>query len=436
MYDIEVVKYWPQWMSCYSSPASGSLLNQFFIEGGIVDYARIYNQIYAYGNRYNFYSQAREEWIVESPKLVTDSITISFHTSSTSGIVSRAHTLYDYQQSLTPTFYIDNGIIRFTNLDVVAFSAAPNANYQITLPPVVADSEIWVLERYWERHTTNPITVPTLTTRSIYYHDYNLNTELATGTVIINGGPPVNLTKIDKKNWLDDQAQLFNTKRFNSETNTALANRLKYGNFVRKTNKLKRRISVDSDTITAISWATSGVLNLQALGYTNITDIYIEYIPEYKVKTEIPYKTGYNTYRLDGIPEQDSLYVFSNNLTIPATSSANVVTTLRDTTSISAIYQSKVYEITRTNGYITSVSAVSGNLAETVTTVYLLKGIDTNTLNSTFWDNLPNQSKLSIATYIRERVPTTLGFGTWQNVRWLIEDVAQPQLTFIFEDLE
>jgi len=437
MRGIEIVKNWPQWMACYNSPASGSFLNQYIMQGGIVQYANLEDDIYSLRNKYTFYEQPRGEWLVETDKLESDNLTITYHTAISSGTATRCQNRFDFDRAITPCFFLDGFIIRFRNLDVVSTTTTPGSGYTVDIPAIVPDSSIWYLAgRYYERATErSPLTLTRRKETTLWYRSLELYTQTCTGSIRINDGPGIPLTRYDTPNWWDTLGNLESLYRFNDESNSAIAARAKARGYVGKTTgsrAIVQNLAVDSDNITAISWATSGTLTLADYGITNATRIWVYEVPQYQTINEVPRRVGYNTYRLLGVPESSLFYLG----TIPASASSNTLTTLRDTDTVEVLYRIKSYDLVTSGRYIVSVVPVSGNLMSDIVTVYVSRGVSNSTLYESYLSTLSTDMTISLSTYIHEKVGVTLGYTTWNRSPWFIEEEDKPEMSFILDDLE
>jgi len=436
MYDIEYIRHWPQWMACYSYPATGSLLNQFYIQGGIADYADVHNEIAAWRARYGFYTQPRNEWVAAVFEAIQGQVSITFHTSSTSGTATRVFDEYEFDHTLDPCFLVGPGVIRLRNLDMVSLSTIPASDYSVIIEEIVPDSPVWYLSsRYWER-TTSPVEILASHEITVKYHSLSLFTEMATGVIRVNGGPDIALTRVDHHNWWDDIAYLTSLRRFDDEDNINLAGRASYRNRVGKAGgaaAARNNIAVDSDTVSMLTWATSGALDIVANGISDAIAIIVERTPQYLTVRERPTSMGYNTYRLSGIPDNSLLYILSNTLTIPASAEGNLVTTYQSANNVEALYRVKTYDLAYSGRFITTVTPVSGNLSEDVVRVYVIRGVFTHTIDCSAYGTA---ELLHIAEFIRTAAPVTLGYGAWNRLTWLTEEDDTPQMAFILEDLE
>ena len=461
MYDIETLRYLPQWMNCkYAS--SGSLLYTFWISALLNNYADMKRDLQDSRaiSLYDTWCQVRNGWIAYTAELPSSTTTITFYTPTTTGTATRV-SLYDFVHSTVPVFVFDDpGIILLRNLDCIETTTTPGSDFLVTLEPLVKDSDIWYKTgNAFERmmigdsvdYSTGSIYFQRRVPTQIRYYPQRLTSSLnASGFIQINSNTRIPLTHVDLTNFWDDIGSLRGLDRLYDEDNYSYYLRQKsvyYINGGVQLARVKPGAARHLGLITTLQWCPSGALDLTTQGISDASEVLIPNLSKDSIFTENLQKISNNIYKSTYIPNTGSLYITVGGFLVSPASAVNNVITFYSNLSNSAVahYQYTAYTTTRnSSGYITLVSPVSGNIDYSQSyTVYVSRAINAHTLQSTEYksqiynpDGTANSFLKEIANNITSSIKITLGEVSWEKANWFTDTDIKPELEYLPRSLD
>ena len=459
MYGVEYMKYWPRWMNVRYPPSSGSLLATFYLASWLEQYANLTRDLddYRGGRLYGSWGQIRLGWIVYLSELPSKDISIVFSCPAGTGTASRAVTLYDFAHSTSPVFFLDSsGAILLRNLEVTEVLTTPSSDFTVSLEPLVPDTDVWwKTGREFERlpcqssnldNSNGILHFPFRSPVLLRYSSQSLTNSLdSSGSINIDGGPPIPLSKLDLFNTWDNTGSIRDLVRLPREDNYNYFLRQKSCYYIKGGTQLPRlesAIARSLDLITSFQWTPTGAVSLPSLGIIDAVEVVVYGLAKNSLRVENLRKISDNIYIATKIPTAGTLRVSVGGFsTHPVSSVDNIITFFNPPNDAAqASYGYESYTVTRdSSGYITLLAPVSGNIdAGREYTVYVSRSVIATTLSSPgYHSRLYNPSGggtdyfFNLASDIVNSVRVTLGKVQWEKAVWFTDDDVKPELTYV-----
>lgn len=452
-----LAEYFPQWMNMWynTDPASGSLFRRFLsvpqrdlllgqFNADSILRQRIYNPRLG---------EPRLGWTATSQTFGRDiTSVVILETNGNSITPTRCNTPYEFIYSVAPCYYVedDSTILYFRNLCNNHISTVGNGSVKFNSEGFIPGEDIYysgdktkwfILEAGSSSIDYFASTISLPITGSIYlvYGSSTLLSNIAGAKVSINGGPPTSLISFDFWTSIDELGLLFDVPRFPQEDNNSYFSRL-YTIYPfsggATQDKLVQSIGRNLNLLSFNYWDGRSTLTWQASD--QIKYVWVHNLPQYDfVKTDLLYKGNgfYSGTKTDWITP----YILQEGEIITAPSSGGrVFLDQNNYTDVWAEYKYLAWSTISSGENVVQLSP-SSNTEASLYKVAWAKGIKINTVNKKEYKNSrlldPSGNALpyfyELGELIKQKVPITLSYTTWNQAHWFLPSEVSPRIDFI-----
>jgi len=427
--------YFPQWMNV-NHPTSGSLLGDFLkpFQEQLLEFG-FYLNVERRRKRWdNWLGEPSRAWWVTCPYQAKDVTSVTAWTSNGPIPLVCATTEWGFLSETGPVFIIDDdeGAIYFRNLERAVISQSVTGT--VTLPDLMKGSDIYWIDPQGVQwivyagsvNIVGPVVSLNCTgTVTISYSSLNMFNLASSGYASINNGPPIPLNYQDLWTDIDETGLIVDEYRLNGEDNETYWRRLSTvfpfpGSPAPDglEQAISRSIGLSGDYwwdgVMTLTWPVTGVSNVWVCNYPATGFSVMEPMKRQGSVNYIEKADPYNT------------YVFQGSSLLTAPLSGGMIT--YPGSGSYEFFASYSYLNWQTSGTSQGITALfpTKNSTPGLRRVMWTYGVSVNSVNDPIWkqnnllnpDGSPNQEFQALGDQIMERVPVTLGYVSWNSVRW------------------
>jgi len=446
-------EYLPQWMNIHydTDPTTGSLLRKFLStpQKELLYAAYMANKTKRYHIFDHWLGESSRGWFCSTELSNDEIVSISITTPVATIYPIKCSTEWEFATTVGPVYILDetSNKIYFKGLEYGSLSLVSVDNVILPLGEILKGADlyyrnvstgVWVLLEAGSTYKLSDIGEVVTTgidgNIELVYPSNSIDSLLESSTASINGGPPVEISRLDYWTAIDELGLVVDLYRIPAENNESYFTRLKtcypfLGGV--EEEGLKRSIGRGLGLLSLSYW--NGVSTLTYVA-SSADSIWVHNLPQYSyVQNEFMKQQGttYYTSKRD----IDQAYIFNDNIKIDTPVVSGRLSTSED--QLVANYRYKNYT-TITSGD-TLLLTRTNNTLEDIYEVCSMPKILVNSINKKSYreqylvdgSGRPTKLLLEISNSIKSNVAVTLGYTRWEKTHWFIDTEVSPEIDYI-----